>query len=74
MTRNGTNQELYDNASYGPTFGGNHDLLLQANCMTQASATSNVGSAFAPIPEIGAHLDQGTQAFQVDALEVFSVN
>ena len=62
----------YHNASYGPTFGGNHDLRICNNCNTNHSY-SKIGNTYHLPSGCDAHFLEGTQNFTVAEIEVYQV-
>jgi hypothetical protein len=54
---------LYMNGSYGPTWGGNHDLHLSDNCGSNASSYSQLGYSY---QSTDPHALAGAREFTVD--------
>jgi len=44
----GTSYGAYDYSTYGPTWGGGHDLNLCDNCGSSNSSYTNLGHTFTP--------------------------
>jgi hypothetical protein len=67
---NGSGNELYDSVSYGPTFGGGHDLHIADQCNSNTTSYSVLGKAFSNSSGSSSVLT-GTENFQVKEIEVF---
>ena len=61
----------YHNSSYGPTFGGNHDLKISDNCMNNNSSYNANGYTYQKNSNY--ELNGGTQYFKVLDYEVFQI-
>lgn len=61
---------MHCNASYGPTFGGNHDLYICNNSNIQASSYSKIGHTYDNL-EITEDI-LGTNKL-IEEIEVFTV-
>eukprot|EP01084_Bolivina_argentea_P173670 300834_1 len=61
---------IYGNKSYGPTFGGNHDLYIVNNCNNSNSST-NLGNVYEGSAD--PYQLNGAQKFKVIDYEVFQV-
>ena len=72
LNKTSQNNALH-NASYGPTFGGNHDLCIQNNCNTNQSSYSNIGNTYHLPSGCDAHFLEGTKTFTVAEIEVYQV-
>ena len=67
-------QAIYNEASYGPTFGGGLDLHISSNANENQSSYSNVGYSYKlPSNTTDPSFLNGTTNFQVDEYEVFQV-
>jgi len=70
---------IYDHASYGPTFGGGHDLYIVSNANTNGSSYTNLGHSFSlkgyqyGQPNIKNYF-AGAYNFLVTEIEVFKLN
>mmetsp|Transcript_32027 Transcript_32027/g.88488 ORF Transcript_32027/g.88488 Transcript_32027/m.88488 type:complete len:731 (+) Transcript_32027:106-2298(+) len=76
MPLKGSNNEYAANgsSSYGPTFGGGHDLHIADNANASSSSYANVGHTYVcPLGQTGRTFVTGTQNFQVAEVEVFCV-
>ena len=63
---------MYDYSSYGPTFGGNHDLYLSDSCRTSQSSYSNLGGSYQlPSGFTATTALAGSYNFYCDDYEVF---
>ena len=65
---------MYCHSSYGPTFGGGHDLTVGPNTsqLNSQSSVTNVGSTYAcPAAQNGKTFLTGAHNFQAAELEVF---
>jgi hypothetical protein len=70
---------VYDDAGYGPSFGGGHDLCIVTNANANTSSYTNLGHCYVPPP--GGAYNQpsakeymaGTYNFKVADYEVFRV-
>jgi hypothetical protein len=70
---------IYNYASYGPSFGGGHDLMLCDNCNTTNSSYSNLGYTYKCPAGITYSTTEaqnylaGSYNFLVDEVEVFKI-
>eukprot|EP01105_Mastigella_eilhardi_P025507 TRINITY_DN696_c0_g1_i1.p4 TRINITY_DN696_c0_g1~~TRINITY_DN696_c0_g1_i1.p4 ORF type:complete len:178 (-),score=46.06 TRINITY_DN696_c0_g1_i1:1104-1637(-) len=74
LVRNGSGDELYCDAAYGPTFGSAPDLHLSDNCNggnTLSSTNLDGNGSFLNPTGFGADLFDGAQTFVVAEYEVF---
>ena len=77
MTVNTPNHAIHSSPTWGPTFGGGHDLHISDNCHVNTISYSNLGNTY-KLPTGYVHgTDQarsllaGTRNFKVDEYEVF---
>jgi len=63
----------YDHPSYGPTWGGGHDLYISNGCNGNNSSYSNFPNSYSDILGYGNNTFTGAKNFQVAEIEVFSV-
>ena len=64
---------MYGNASYGPTFGGNHDLFICDNCFNANSSSSNIGHSYKLTQGANAQTHfAGSNTFYVEEYEVYA--
>jgi len=70
-----SNRAVYRNNSYGPTFGGGHDLYLANSCKSNTSSYVYKNSSSAYNTENNNNLfgSSGQTAFQVSNYEVYQV-
>ena len=62
--------------SYGPTFGGNHDLYISNNCLNNNSSYSCLGNAYSDILGKGYSIFSGninSGNFKLREIEVFKL-
>lgn len=73
MPLRGTNNNngIYCNSSYGPIFGGGHDLLIANGANANSNSSSNLGSSYECPPHANASFLVGQTNFTVSELEVF---
>ncbi len=68
---------IYDHASYGPTFGGGHDLNIANNSDSNMNSYSNWGHSYSSLYTYGSAQAQsffaGFRYFQVKEIEVFQI-
>ncbi|XP_078382161.1 uncharacterized protein LOC144664812 [Oculina patagonica] len=68
---------IYSCSSYGPTFGGGHDIYIASYASTSTSSYSNLGytysapSGYSYISSFARSFLAGTFSFQPDEVEVF---
>ena len=69
----GTNDQngIYCNSSYGPIFGGGHDLLIASGANANSNSSSNLGNSYECPPHANASFLVGQTNFTVSELEVF---
>jgi TLD/BTB/POZ domain/SAM domain (Sterile alpha motif) len=67
----GSGDAVYCNYSYGPAFGGGHDLCVMAGSPT--SNYSNLGNTYTA-PGGNEYYFTGNQYYQISEIEVFEVN
>jgi hypothetical protein len=66
---------IYCHPSWGPTFGGNHDIYVAPNCDQNTSSYTNLGYSYKNDTGIaGGKVFTGEQYFQVKEIEVFSIS
>jgi hypothetical protein len=70
FARTGSGNELYDETSYGPTFGSGHDLYIADQCNSNTTSRSTLGYSFSNSSGSSSVLT-GTKNFQVKEIEVF---
>ncbi len=63
---------IYDNSSYGQTFGNGHDLYIADGCHGNNSSYCNFPYAYCGTRARA--LSGGTYNFRVDELEVYQIN
>ena len=73
MPLSGTNNQngIYCNSSYGPIFGGGHDLLIASGANANSNSSSNLGGSYECPPHANSSLLVGQTNFTVSELEVF---
>ena len=71
---NNAGNATYLNASYGPTFGGGHDMHISDRCDVGENSYSSLGSTYCPPSGMSASFLTGAQNFQVVDIEVFSIH
>ena len=75
MPLRGTNNNngIYCNSSYGPTFGGGHDLFIANGANANSNSSSNLGFSYECPPHANASFLVGQTNFTVSELEVFLI-
>lgn len=68
---NAATNSVYHNASYGPTFGANHDLHICNNCNTANGSYTNLGGSYGT--SVDKHILAGSRNFMVRDYEVWLV-
>jgi len=63
----------YAGASYGPTFGGGHDIYINDNAHKSRNATINVGHSYRLLPGQSQTMLTGGQTFVPVEVEVFQI-
>ena len=71
FTNEGVNA-IYDNGSYGPTFGNGHDLYIASSCSQNNSSYCNFPYAYAGVK--ARVLSGGSYNFKVNEIEVYQIN
>ena len=67
---NGDGDQIYDHASYGPTFGAGHDIYVSDLANSNTNSYTSIGNSYiCPNPSLE-YLD-GSQQYQARELEVF---
>ena len=66
------NNAIYDNSSYGPTFGSGHDLYISNNCSQNNSSYCNFPHGFDGVK--ARVLTGGYYNFKAKEIEVYQVN
>ena len=72
-------QAMYGNASFGPTFGGGHDIYVTHACNNNISSYSNFGHTYKPPGNITQNTESaknyfaGSYNFGVEEYEVFLI-
>jgi len=64
---------IYRGTSYGPTFGGGHDMHIADNANSNTNSHTNFGSSY-PVPsgvQDRTTILAGTMHFSPDEMEVF---
>ena len=64
---------IYRNSSYGPTFGGGHDIYIANNANRDAPSYTNFGFSYS-VPsgvQVKNTILAGTYSFTPDEVEVF---
>jgi len=64
----------YDNATYGPTFGGGHDMHVSNNSNSITGSYSNFPNSYTDTLGRGNATFTGAKNFQVSEIEVFRLN
>eukprot|EP01125_Pyxidicula_operculata_P001427 TRINITY_DN1131_c0_g1_i6.p1 TRINITY_DN1131_c0_g1~~TRINITY_DN1131_c0_g1_i6.p1 ORF type:complete len:448 (-),score=126.73 TRINITY_DN1131_c0_g1_i6:194-1537(-) len=65
---------ICDHSSYGPRFGGGHDIYVSDNCNSNSSSYTNFPSSYTDTTSKGKNLFTGNYNFQVSEIEVYQVN
>jgi len=65
---------IYCHSTYGPTFGGGHDLCISANANTNTSSRSRLGNSYQCPPGQQKTFFTGAMNFNVTDYEVFALN
>jgi len=65
---------IYCWRSYGPTFGGGHDLCISSNANSNTSSYSNLGFSYQCPPGQQNTFFTGAKNFTVTDYEVFSLD
>jgi len=65
---------IYNNTSYGPTFGSGHDLHISSNCQSNNSSYSNFPHGYTDSLGNANNTFAGARNFTVSDIEVFRVN
>jgi hypothetical protein len=69
-----TNNAIYCNSSYGPTFGGGHDIYVASDADRNTNSNTNFGHSYVNNTGIaGQQVFAGEYNFQVKEIEVFSI-
>ena len=74
MKLNGSSNQngIYCNSSYGPAFGGGHDLCISGNSNANAKSYGHLGTTYVCPPNVtGTAFLAGLNNFYVHELEVF---
>jgi hypothetical protein len=65
---------MYDHSSYGPTFGGNHDIHVADNANSNSNSYTNAGHAYQlPAGQDAQTFFTSARNFQAAEIEVFRV-
>lgn len=65
---------IYCNGSYGPTFGGNHDITTTTNSQIGSNAYTNLGHSYSNSTGLGGEtVFTGSRNFTLKELEVYQV-
>ena len=65
---------MYGHVSYGPTFGGNHDLYICDNCFNANTSYSNIGHTYKLTQGANAQSHfAGAYNFYVEEYEIYSI-
>jgi len=72
--RNDNAYSIYDNSSYGPTFGGGNDIYVANQCNQNNSSGTGFPHSFADSIGQGNNTFTGSTNFQVSEIEVFEVS
>jgi hypothetical protein len=65
---------MFDNSTYGPTFGGNHDIHVADNSNSNSNSYTNAGHAYQlPAGQNAQTFLTGARNFQAAEIEVFRV-
>ena len=70
------NHAVYHNSGYGPTFGGNHDLLISSNYLNNSDSYCTLGYSYPDVLGKGNSVfsgDVNTTNFKLKELEVFKL-
>ena len=63
---------IYDYSSYGPAFGGGHDILVADNANSNSISSTNVGHSYqVPAGRNAQTFPTGALNFQAAEIEVF---
>lgn len=62
---------IYCESSYGPTFGGNHDLYIATEANANKSSYSNIGHTYQCPANGNSSFLVGKRNFSVNEVEVF---
>jgi hypothetical protein len=69
-----TSYAIHCGTSYGPTFGGNHDIHVSADADRNTSSYTNLGNGYVNTTGINAQqVFTGEYNFQAKEIEVFSI-
>jgi hypothetical protein len=72
MRQTNTTHSIYCLSSYGPTFGGGHDIHIANNANTTAGSYSNLGRSYEhPQPTQGKSYLAGSSPFLLSEIEVY---
>jgi hypothetical protein len=72
MRQINTAYSIYCDPTYGPTFGGGHDIRICDNANVRAACYSNLGHSFEhPQPSQGLSYLAGSYPFQLSEIEVY---
>ena len=68
-----TSFSIYRGSSYGPTFGGGHDIYIADNANQNANSYTNFGTSYSLPNKVtdGYTILAGTRYFSPDEVEVF---
>lgn len=68
-----TSFAIYCGSSYGPTFGGGHDIYIADNANQNANSYTNFGTSYSLPNEVtdSSTILAGTRYFSPDEVEVF---
>ena len=59
-------------SSYGPSFGGGHDIYISSNSNTNSNSSTNFGSAYKhPDYQPGSTILAGSRNFQTVEIEIY---
>eukprot|EP01132_Coremiostelium_polycephalum_P008092 gene8092-9958_t len=70
-----TPHSIYDNVSYGPTFGNGHDLHISDNSNTGSNSYTNMNNSYGFQNTTGdPYILSGSHKFSVDEIQVYTPN
>ena len=73
----GTDNAIYGNSGYGPTFGGGHDIHIANNAGSNTNSYTNLGNSYVQVTGYkysssdAGNLLAGTKRFRPHEVEVF---
>ena len=64
---------MFDRSTYGPTFGGSHDLHIANDANNNSNSESNLGHTYELPPGQTNTFLVGSKNFKVSEIEVFEI-